>query len=202
MRDGSLSRSFIAFIKAPVKPQQTDAWSWNMPWKKSHSCHREVQPAQVFVVTFFLVEACDRVQHCLQKTVVHLSCGQAFPVSWGRVSEHGMLHYGAICKMNVRMEMVQARLSTVPMATRVWDGGEAPFHTCITTEVQNSSLNTSNESLGPSLEPLLCPWPLCVGMVLWPGQHVQKAQGCQGSDTGWQPALLVYAMRKLSWGSN
>ena len=64
------------------------------------------------------------------------------------------------------MKTVQAPLSTLPMATWVWEGREAPFHTCITTEVQNSLLNASNKSPGPFLDPLLSPWPLCVGMAL------------------------------------
>lgn len=57
----------------------------------------------------------------------------------------------------------------------------------------------ASNHLGPLLDPLPTPWPLCVGVVLGLGRQAQKAPGDQSSDTGWQPALLV----KFFWhGSN
>lgn len=58
-----------------------------------------------------------RAQHCLRETAIHVSCGETFPDSWCRVLECEVLHHGAIVERNVRMETVQAQLSTLPVAT-------------------------------------------------------------------------------------
>lgn len=72
------------------------------------------------------------------------------------------------------MEMVRAQPSTIPMATWGWEGGEAPFHTCITAEVQNSSLNASNKSLRPSLDPSCQVHGLCA--LAWCCDLVNKSE--------------------------